>query len=81
MWKIGNCHRNTWSSARAYLTGQPDGITTLAPALDRVGDFAAFLGAAHDSNAFEPLRRAEITGRPIGAPDFWMRWRKGSGER
>ena len=59
-----------WSSARAHLTGQPDGITTLAPALERVGDFAAFLGAAHDSNAFEPLRRAEITGRPIGGAGF-----------
>ena len=59
-----------WSSARAHLTGAPDGVTTLAPALERVGDFAAFLGAAYDADAFEPLRRAEITGRPIGGGGF-----------
>lgn len=59
-----------WSSARAHLTGRPDGVTTLAPALERVGDFAAFLGAAHDPAEFEPLRRAEITGRPVGGASF-----------
>jgi putative transposase len=58
-----------WSSARAHLTGTPDGVTTLAPALERVEDFAAFLGA-HDAAAFEALRRAEITGRPIGGSIF-----------
>ena len=59
-----------WSSARAHLTGQPDGIITLAPALERAGDFAAFLGAAHDPAEYEPLRRAEITGRPVGGAGF-----------
>ena len=59
-----------WSSARAHLTGKPDGITTITPALERVGDFAAFLGAAHEAASFEPLRRAEITGRPIGGAGF-----------
>ena len=59
-----------WSSARAHLTGQSDGITTIAPALERVGDFAAFLDAAHEAASFEPLRRAEITGRPIGGAGF-----------
>jgi putative transposase len=59
-----------WSSARAHLTGKPDGITTLAPSLERVEDFAAFLGAAHDPATFEPLRRAEITGRPVGGSGF-----------
>jgi putative transposase len=57
-----------WSSARAHLTGKPDGVTTLAPALGRVENFAAFL-SAHDA-AFEALRRAEITGRPIGSAGF-----------
>ena len=59
-----------WSSARAHLTGRPDGITTIAPALERVGDFAAFLGAEHHPAAFEPLRRAEVTGRPVGGARF-----------
>jgi hypothetical protein len=34
-----------------------------------VEDFAAFPGA-HDAAAFEALRRAEITGRPIGSTGF-----------
>jgi putative transposase len=53
----------------AHLMGTPDGVTTLAPALERVQDFAAFLGT-HDAAAFEALRRAEITGRSIGGTGF-----------
>jgi len=37
-------------------------------ALDRYGDFAAFLGAPADyTEAWGLLRKAETTGRPIGA--------------
>jgi putative transposase len=59
-----------WSSARAHLTGRPDGITTLAPAWARFGDMAQMLGAEPDQSAFERLRRAEVTGRPVGGAAF-----------
>ena len=40
---------------------------TVAPALERVGDFATFLARDVDeAAAFMPLRKAESIGRPIG---------------
>ena len=46
-----NCHRNS----------------TVEPALDRVGDFAAFLDQNFDeAEAYGPLRKAELIGRPVG---------------
>ncbi len=59
-----------WSSARAHLSGRPDGMTTLAPALERVGDFAAFLGMA----------RKSLDGRSAGLA-FWIHWRQDWEER
>ena len=35
-----------WSSARGHLAGQDDGLATVAPLLDAVGDWAAFLAVA-----------------------------------
>ena len=41
----------------------------VAPVLERLGDFAAFLAEDVDeAEAFAPLRRAESIGRPIGSP-------------
>jgi putative transposase len=61
-----------WSSVRAHLAGQNDKVVKVAPVLERVGDFNAFLGTDFDHDAaFGPLRRSEMTGRPIGAAD-WM---------
>ena len=58
-----------WSSTRAHLAGVSDGIVTVAPALARVDDFGAFLGEAFDeAAAYGPLRKAELVGRPVGAP-------------
>jgi putative transposase len=43
----------------------------VAAALDRYGDFADFIGAPGDhGDAWRALRRAETTGRPLGAPDW-----------
>ena len=56
-----------WSSARAHLLGRDDGVVTVTPVLERVEDFAAFIGADFDEDvAFDALRRAETVGRPIG---------------
>jgi putative transposase len=55
-----------WSSARAHLAGGDDGLVEVAPLLDRVGDFRAFLGGEEDQQATRALRMAETTGRPLG---------------
>lgn len=61
-----------WSSTRALLAGQDDHVVTIAPALERVGDFAAFLGEPFDEAfTYAALRKAESVGRPIGSP-AWL---------
>jgi putative transposase len=60
-----------WSSARAHLAGDDDHVVNVAPALDRVGDFAAFLGEPIDeAPGYAALRKAESVGRPIGTAEW-----------
>ena len=55
------------SSAAAHIAGENDEPVTVAPALERYGDFAAFLGEDHDDEAaWRRLRMAETSGRPLG---------------
>ncbi len=61
-----------WSSARAHLQGRDDGVVTVRPLLDRIGDFAALLEAAEDEAAVTAIRRSRTTGRPVGAA-AWIR--------
>ena len=61
-----------WSSVRAHLSGRDDGLVKVAPALERYGDFAAFLGdGAGEIDAWRALRRSETSGRPLGS-DAWI---------
>ena len=60
-----------WSSTRAHLAGESDAFVDVAPALDRVGDFAAFLGEAFDeAMTYAALRKAESVGRPVGSKEW-----------
>ena len=57
-----------WSSVRAHLAGRDDALVRVAPALERYGDFAGFLGDDRDSvDAWRALRRSETSGRPLGS--------------
>jgi len=56
-----------WSSVRAHLAGEDDDLVRVAPALDRYGDFGAFLGdPADNAESWRALRRSETSGRPLG---------------
>jgi len=55
-----------WSSVHAHLAGKDDSLTTVAPVLSRIPDFAAFLDEPRDDAVFDALRRAEAIGRPLG---------------
>ena len=60
-----------WSSTRAHLAREDDHVVKVAPALERVGDFAAFLGEPFDEAlSYAALRKAESVGRPIGSPEW-----------
>jgi putative transposase len=59
-----------WTSVHAHLSGRDDGITTLAPVLERFAPFADFIAAAGDPALLDSLRRAETIGRPLGDDAF-----------
>jgi putative transposase len=58
-----------WSSVRAHLSGIDDALVTVRPVLDRIPHLAALLQGNTEED-FSDLRRAESTGRPLGAPEF-----------
>ncbi|WOE74573.1 transposase [Alterisphingorhabdus coralli] len=61
-----------WSSTRALIAGKDDRFVKTAPALERVGDFKAFLGEDFDEEmTYAALRKAETLGRPIGS-EQWL---------
>jgi putative transposase len=55
-----------WSSVRAHLAGKDDGLVTVGPLLERIGDFGAFLAEDEDAAAVTAMRRSYSTGRPVG---------------
>lgn len=59
-----------WSSARAHLEGNDDGLVRMQPLLDQVGDWASFLGAGLGEAELAAIRAGERTGRPLGSDSF-----------
>jgi putative transposase len=67
---VGRAADWPWSSVRAHLAREDDGLVTVRPILDRVDDFAALIETDPDDPAFAGLRAAEATGRPLASADF-----------
>lgn len=59
-----------WSSVHDHLAGRDGKLTTVAPVLERVGDFAQFLAHAYDETGLEAIRKSEVIGRPLGDTAF-----------
>ena len=63
----------SWSSVRAHLGGRDDGVVTVAPVLERVGPFIAFVDEPFDEGAgFAPLPHADPTRRPVSS-EVWVK--------
>ena len=62
-----------WSSTRAHLPGQRDGLTALAPIRARFPRFAELLDDELETDLFARLRAAESIGRPLGDDRFLTR--------
>ena len=59
-----------WSSARAHLAGKDDALVQVAPLLELVPDWRAFLAGGLAEDALEAIRRHARTGRPLGSAAF-----------
>lgn len=59
-----------WSSVRAHLKGEDDGLVSVRPVLDRVERFAELIQTDPDDPAFAAIRAAESTGRPLATAEF-----------
>lgn len=70
-----------WSSARAHLLGEEDGLTDWSPLLALVPDWAAFLADEPAAPHVEAIRSAERTGRPLGSREFVAALEAGLGRR
>jgi len=62
-----------WSSVRAHLERKDDVLVTVAPLLERYGDFKALLDQPSevDDAGWAELRKSESTGRPVGS-ERWL---------
>ncbi len=58
-----------WSSARAHLSGEDDGLTRVEPMSSMVGDWRGYLSLSSPEE-LDKLKRHERTGRPLGGDDF-----------
>ena len=58
-----------WSGARAHLQGKNDDIVDVAPMLERVEDWSAYLCSKNGDDQ-QMLRLHERTGRPPGSDQF-----------
>ena len=61
-----------WSSARALLGLEEDGITDCEPIRERIPDLAELLRSAEDEERTTRLRKAEAIGRPVGS-EAWLK--------
>jgi len=62
-----------WSSARAHVAGQNDGLVKVGPLSERFGDWRGFLGMGVSDRDAGLLRLHERTGRPLGSARFVAR--------
>ena len=71
-----------WSSTHAHLSGVDNHVVTVAPALERIGNFAVFLGEDFDeAMTYSALRKAESLGRPIGSIGWLEAMERQTGQR
>lgn len=60
-----------WSSANAHFSGEDDSLVSVAPMLERVNDWAAYLSVDQlNKETVRAIRKHSKTGRPLGDGDF-----------
>lgn len=69
-----------WSSAKAHLTGKDDDLVSVAPLLDRAGDWKVFLSAELADEDIDAIHGHERTGHPLGGTRFLARLKRRLGK-
>lgn len=59
-----------WSSTRAHLSGQDDGLVEVRPMLERVDNWEDYLSCHSDGVTDDAIRKHNRTGRPAGDDNF-----------
>lgn len=59
-----------WSSVRAHLRGEDDGLARVAPLLAMVGNWPEYLGAAVKQSLVNKIHAHARTGQPLGEEAF-----------
>jgi putative transposase len=59
-----------WSSAGAHLNNKDDSLVTVAPMLQRVGNWNDYLETAESTASLKRIRQHSLTGRPAGNNRF-----------
>ena len=67
---VGEAVHWPWSSARAHVLGEGDGVVSVKPMLDRVADWHGYLAESSDEGMKETIRGHGRTGRPAGSEAF-----------
>lgn len=68
---VDRAHDWEWFSTNALIAGKDNRHVKVAPALERVGNFADLLGEPFDKAlSYAALRKAESVGRPVGSPEW-----------
>jgi len=68
--KVNQAGDYQWRSARAHLAGEDDRLVNVAPMLNRVNDWMAYLESDLDESTKETFRLHGRTGRPLGDEVF-----------
>ena len=80
---VGRARDWPWSSVGAHLSGQDDALVTVAPLLERYGDFEEILDrqAEEEASTWAALRKSETTGRPVGRSEWLLELEGRSGRK
>ncbi len=76
---VGDVRQYRWSSARAHLKGEDDGLAKVSPMLNRVEDWKAYLAEGIEKAEMRTIERHLRTGRPRGGEKFIQRLEKMTG--
>jgi REP-associated tyrosine transposase len=70
-----------WSSARAHLSGQDDGLVMVSPMQSIVHNRAAYLDRSTDADEYKDIRLHTRTGRPLGSKAFVKALERATGRK